>query len=295
MLLSPQVLKSAPQARNSPAATRPLHATGSTGSTLSPKASSTGIRSNVSSRASSTRPAAAAGPRPTAATAVSKAQPAAAAPAAPQQQQQQAQAQAQPDPNLLNELNMQRELIAKLHAQLEARDGKIKELESAVVQPAAQGGTGVLDSTAAAQQLAAELDAMAVAGSDLHEGDQQAEPSSSGAAAGSGDPTGELDAQETEAAAAAPAPSGLGSRNVSISSKDRPTSAAASRRTSAGQQRELSHAGSGASRTGGSSSNSRGGPSSRPQSGKPKVSAAAAALAAGGPAPWQADEEEPVA
>ena len=292
MLLSPQVLKSAPQAR-SPAATRPLNATGSTGSTLSPKASSTGIRSNVSSRAGSTRPAAAAGPRPTAATAVSKAQPAAAAPAAPQQQQQ--QAQAQPDPNLLNELNMQRELIAKLHAQLEARDGKIKELESAVVQPATQSGTGVLDSTAAAQQLAAELDAMAVAGSDLHEGDQQAEPSSSGAAAGSGDATGKLDAQETEAAAAAPAPSGLGSRSVSISSKDRPSSAAASRRTSAGQQRVLSHAGSGASRTGGSSSNSRGGPSSRPQSGKPKVSAAAAALAAGGPAPWQADEEEPVA
>jgi hypothetical protein len=205
--------------------------------------------------------------------------------------------QAQPDPNLLNELNMQRELIAKLHAQLEARDGKIKELESAAVQPTADGGNGVLDGTAAAQQLAGELDALAVgeaAGSDLHEGDQQVEPSSSGADAGSGSIPAELDAQEAEAAEAASAPTGLGSRSVSTSSKGRPSSAAASRRTSAGQQRVLSHAGSGASRTGGSSSNSRGGVGSRPQSGKPKVSAAVAALAAGDPAPWQADEEEPL-
>lgn len=284
-----QVLKSAPLTRST-AATRPVHATGSHSSSLSPEASSsTGARSNVPSRAGSTRLAA--GGSPSAAQAGSKAQP-------PQQQPQQQpppSQQQQPDPNLLSELSMQRELIAKLQAQLEARDGRIKALESAEVQAAAHGLRQPDQAADAAEELADAAGGLHLGGAPAVP-QAAAEPSSGAADAGRWD-TADEPAVQDEGAAAAAAParpmSGLGSRSASMSSsKGRPGSAAGSRRTSAGQQRVLSHAGSGNSRAGGSSSNSRVGLGSRPQSGVAKGSAVAAAATEGDPAPWQADDEE---
>ena len=296
-----QVLKSSPAAR-SLVASKALHAThGMTGSNASLKASTSGRLSNTPSRAGSARVAAGVGAARPAAAAAAASAAATRQPAAQQPQQQQ---QAQANPNV--EVDMQRELIAKLQAQLAVRDSRIKELEEAgqpgEQQPAPEQQEDTTMPPEAEAGAAADTAQQPAAAGEQQ--DEERPAASLPSRASDADVVAEAPVSRTSsargaaAAAAAATPTGLGSRSVSAgSSNGRPGSAVGSRRTSAGQQRVLSHAGSGASRTGGSSSNSR--PGSRPLSGLSKQPAAAAVSAADGasdePTPWRVTGDDEAA
>lgn len=170
---------------------------------------------------------------------------------------------------------MQKELIAKLEATLKARDQQVQALSAAMQQAQQECAQAAGPQHVPAGLLEGEdvpdaspSDATNSNGLILAEGSSSSAAVVAAAAAASADAAAGMPAVGTPEVVSR-------SESLNNSSKGRPSSAAGSRRTSTGQQRVPSRAGSS------SSNNSRGGMGSRPLSGmsKPYVLPAGAAAA----------------